>query len=580
MNPASGESLDLVVANAKRMAGARPLVVLHLWGIDVAADEGQTPAALLEEQTGVLLGLVHLVRAVAAHGGPGARLWVATRGAQAAAAGSPVIPGQGSLWGLGRVAALEQPELWGGLVDLDPAAGPEQALALVDEIAASDGEDQIVLHGGVRRVARLRQVPEPQAATMVVHSRGSYLICGGLGGLGLGLARWLARKGARDIVVTSRRAIPDRAAWGSLAEDHPASSLVGAIREIEALGATVEVARADVADETVMGELLRRLRDGGRTPRAVFHLAADIRGASLADMGADALERMLRPKACGAWVLHRLTKDHPLDAFVLFSSTTALLGVAGLGHYAAANQFLDGLAHRRRAQGLPALSVNWGTWEIMRRASESEQRQFAQGGLLPLPVDPALEAMGRLVSSGAPQAVLASVDWAVLRAFYETRRRRPLLDELGRAPAGAGLPGPQGGGDLPRRYAEASPVRRRDLVRDHVLEAVARILGLDARSIDPGQGLFEMGMDSLMSVELKGRLEKAVGRALPSTLTFNYPNPAALADYLVREVLEPAAPASAEATGTRGQCPRAESRRFRTRGSAPGEDRRPLRAGP
>jgi myxalamid-type polyketide synthase MxaE and MxaD len=246
-------------------------------------------------------------------------------------------------------------------------------------------------------------------------------------------------------------------------------------------------------------------------------------------------------------VLHRLTKHHPLDAFVLFSSTTALLGVAGLGHYAAANQFLDGLAHRRRAQGLPALSVNWGTWEIMRRASESEQRQFAQGGLLPLPVDPALEAMGRLVSSGAPQAVLASVDWAVLRAFYETRRRRPLLDELGRTPAGAGLPGPQGGGDLPRRYAEASPVRRRDLVRDHVLEAVARILGLDARSIDPGQGLFEMGMDSLMSVELKGRLEKAVGRALPSTLTFNYPNPAALADYLVREVLEPTVTSTAEA---------------------------------
>jgi len=547
VDSSSGESLDLVVANAKRMGGARPLVVLHLWGADVVADEGQTPAALLEEQTGMLLGLAHLVHSVAAHGGPGARLWVATRGAQPGAGGSPVIPGQGSLWGLGRVAGLEQPELWGGLVDLDPGAGPEQALALVDEIVASDGEDQVVLHGGVRRVARLRQVPEPQAATMAVHSRGCYLICGGLGGLGLGLARWLARKGARDIVVTSRRAIPDRAAWGGLAEDHPAASLVSTIREIEALGATVEVARADVADETVMGELLARLRDGGRTPRAVFHLAADIRGVSLADMGAEALERMLRPKACGAWVLHRLTKDHPLDAFVLFSSTTALLGVAGLGHYAAANQFLDGLAHWRRAQGLPALSVNWGTWEIMRRASESEQRQFAQGGLLPLPVDPALEAMGRLVSAGVAQATLAAVDWAALKPVYETRRRRPLLDELGRAPAGTGPAAAVGGADLARRYADASPARRRDVVLDHVRDAVARILGSDARAVDPGQGLFEMGMDSLMSVELKGRLEKAVGRTLPSTLTFNYPNPAALADYLVREVLEPAAPASAEA---------------------------------
>jgi myxalamid-type polyketide synthase MxaE and MxaD len=144
------------------------------------------------------------------------------------------------------------------------------------------------------------------------------------------------------------------------------------------------------------------------------------------------------------------------------------------------------------------------------------------------------------------QATIAAVGWAALKPVYETRRQRPLLDELGRAPAG-GVPAAAGEADLARRYSEASPARRRDLVLDHVRDAVARILGSGARTVDPGQGLFEMGMDSLMSVELKGRLEKAVGRALPSTLTFNYPNPAALADYLVREVLEPAATASAEA---------------------------------
>jgi myxalamid-type polyketide synthase MxaE and MxaD len=133
--------------------------------------------------------------------------------------------------------------------------------------------------------------------------------------------------------------------------------------------------------------------------------------------------------------------------------------------------------------------------------------------------------MGRLLSAGVTQATLAAVDWAALKSVYESRRRRPLLDELGRAPASAGLPVAEGGADLGRRYAEASPTRRRELVLEHVCDAVARILGSDARTIDPGQGLFEMGMDSLMSVELKGRLEKAVGRALPSTLTFNYPNP-------------------------------------------------------
>jgi NAD(P)-dependent dehydrogenase (short-subunit alcohol dehydrogenase family) len=202
---------------------------------------------------------------------------------------------------------------------------------------------------------------------MVVQPRGAYLICGGLGGLGLGVARWLAGRGARDLVVTSRRRLPDRSAWDALPDDDPAQPLLGAIRGIESLGATVEIASADVADETAMGDLLARLRAEGRALRGVFHLAADIQGASLADMDRGSLERMLRPKAAGAWVLHRLTRDLPLEAFVLFSSTTALLGVAGLGHYAAANQFLDGLAHRRRSQGLPALSVNWGTWEVMRR---------------------------------------------------------------------------------------------------------------------------------------------------------------------------------------------------------------------
>ncbi len=539
-----GQDAPAAVAAAREAGGDRPLVVLHLGGLDVSDDEATPAAAVVNEQVSLLEGLLEATRATARLGGPDGRIWVATRGAQPAGGGGPVSPGQASLWGLGRVVALEHPDLWGGLVDLDAGAGTEFAEALVDEIAGSDGEDQVALHGGVRRVARLRRVPLPVAAPSSVRSDGTHLICGGLGGLGLAVARWLANQGARDIVVTSRRGFPDRSEWSALPESDPWRASVDEIREIEARGVIVEVARADVADEGAMGALLEKLRSERRDLRTVFHLAADIEGSSLADLGSESLARMMRPKAGGAWTLHRLTRDHSLDAFVLFSSTTALLGVAGLGHYAAANQFLDGLAHWRRSRGLPALSVNWGTWEVMRRASQSEQQRFAETGLHPLPVDPALEEMGRLVSAGIAQGMLASVDWAVLRPVYETRRRRPFLEDLGRAPSTAGSPA-SGTADLGRRYSEAPPAMRRELVLDHVKDTVARILGLDARAIDPDQGLFEMGMDSLMSVELKGRLEKAVGRSLPSTLTFNYPKPGALADYLVREVLEPAAPAEA-----------------------------------
>jgi acyl carrier protein len=295
-----------------------------------------------------------------------------------------------------------------------------------------------------------------------------------------------------------------------------------------------------------MRDLLLALDAAGRELRGVFHLAADIRPAMLAELDEAAIVAMLRPKVGGARVLDELTRERPLDAFVLFSSTTALLGVAGLGHYAAANEYLDGLAQRRRAAGLPALSVDWGTWEVMRRASAEDQRQFAAGGLLPLPLEPAFAAMARLCASGTARAFVASVDWPVLRAVYESRRRRPLLEELG-APASAGKAPARGEStvpDLAARFAATPPARRRELVLDQVKDAVARILGHDARAIDPEQGLFEMGMDSLMSVELKGRLEKAVDRALPSTLTFNYPSAAKLADYLTTEVLEPALPSA------------------------------------
>jgi acyl carrier protein len=290
----------------------------------------------------------------------------------------------------------------------------------------------------------------------------------------------------------------------------------------------------------------------------VFHLAADMSSRPLAETDAAALAGMLKPKIAGALNLHRLSSAHALDAFVLFSSTTALLGVAGLGHYAAANQFLDGLARSRREHGLPALSVNWGTWETMRVASEAERRQFQEAGLLPMSSESAFDAMARLVASGTAGAVVAHVDWRALRAVYESRRPRPLLSDLGAEPAPAArASGPAaaeikgGEPDLVRRCRESPAGKRRDLVLATVRDAAARILGLDpAQPMDPTQGLFEMGMDSLMSVELKSRLQACVGRSLPSTLTFNYPNVGALADYLIKEVLSAAEPAAPEAVET------------------------------
>jgi acyl carrier protein len=252
---------------------------------------------------------------------------------------------------------------------------------------------------------------------------------------------------------------------------------------------------------------------------------------------------MCRAKALGGWILHQLTLDMELDFFVLFSSTTALWGVAGLGHYAAANQALDLLAQWRRERGLRALSVNWGTWQEMRVASEADKEQFEQAGLYPMPSAQALAALERLISTNRASAVVASVDWNALRAIYEARRARPLFAEM------RSRPRTENAAITPRKSAPtdsevslqlktASPARRRDILIAHLRSQTGSILGFDhSREIELDQGLFDMGMDSLMAVELKGRLERSLGVPLPSTLTFNYPTIRTLVEYLLSDAL-------------------------------------------
>jgi acyl transferase domain-containing protein/SAM-dependent methyltransferase/acyl carrier protein len=536
------DDLDRLMAAGRERAGDGELKVLHLAALDLPALEAGSTSDLLAAEVEASSAFV-LVLAAAVKSGGRVRLSVVTRGAQAASErDGSVAPTQAPVWGLGRVAALEHPGFFGSLIDLDPAGSRDEPRTLLDEISLSDGEDQVAFRAGLRHVARLRRADPPGAGSLALEKEGIDLVTGGLGGLGLSLARWLVEQGARDLVLTSRRGLPPSEQWSSLAPGSDAFRQAAAVRELQERGARVEVAAVDVGDEGAMRALLAGLAGRGRL-RTVFHLAADMSSHPLVETDPAAFTAMFRPKMAGALNLDRLTEGLELQAFVLFSSTTALLGVAGLGHYAAANQFLDALSRHRRARGRPALAVNWGTWETMRVASALEQRQFREAGLLPMDSATAFDAMGRLAATGASAAVVAHVDWRALRAVYESRRPRPLLADLGAEPASATrgpAPATSKGQepDLVRQFREAPAAKRRDVVLAVVRQEAARILGIDpSQPIDPAQGLFEMGMDSLMSVELKTRLQVSVGRSLPSTLTFNYPSIGALADYLMKDVL-------------------------------------------
>jgi myxalamid-type polyketide synthase MxaE and MxaD len=273
-----------------------------------------------------------------------------------------------------------------------------------------------------------------------------------------------------------------------------------------------------------------------------MHAAVNMSSCPIDAMDVPQFQSMARAKATGGWVLHRLTRDLELDFFVLFSSTTALWGVAGLGHYAAANQALDAIASVRRSLGLPALSVRWGTWAEMRVADEQDKKTFAQAGLQPMDIDRALAALEGLIISGEPTAIVAAIDWTALRAIYEARRSRPIFEEMRPVPrAELGMVSQASSGadaEIVHRLGQTSGTRRRDILIAHLRIQAGSVLGFESsREIPLDQGLFDMGMDSLMSVELKGRLERSLGVPLPSTLTFNYPTLDALADFLLDEAL-------------------------------------------
>lgn len=331
----------------------------------------------------------------------------------------------------------------------------------------------------------------------VVQSDAAYLITGGLGGLGLAAAGWLAEAGARHLVLLGRRA-PDQAA----------AQRIAAWRE---QGITVEVASADVADAQSLTAVFERIDASGRPLRGVIHAAGRVDDAVLAEQSLARQAAVDAPKVHGAWHLHRLTLGRPLDFFVLYSSGAALLGSPGQANYAAANAFMDALAGLRHACGLAAQTIHWGSWSEVGMAAEvdeSHQRRWAASGLAMIEPAQGVRMLADLVLDG---------DRAEYAALPLVRERLPanlppLLRELRPRPrtaatAAHALPG----GDILQRLSDAVAEARPALLQQFLTDQVVRVLALgDAQRADPHRSLMDMGMDSLMAMELRNRIQSAL----------------------------------------------------------------------
>ncbi len=516
------------LADALRAAAVddSTLRIVHVAALD--SETTTSMRSLLRMQHRILGGTRRLFRAATA-AELGVPIWVVTRGAQRVTDADSVAPDQSCLWGFGRAASLELPHVWGGLADLSEGTADEWNRFINRVSALRDStitEDQIALRDQAVYVPRLvRRADPPGAAPLKLRTDAAYLVTGGVGSIGLEIAGYLAAQGARHLVLTSRRAPSDavRQHIDALSEQH---------------GCEFRVIAADVADAHDVARLLTTVRAELPPLAGIVHTAGEIGTTPLSNLDDAEVDRVFAGKVWGAWHLSEAATDLQLDFFISTSSIASVWGGFGQTAYGAANAFLDGLAWRLREQGISGVSVNFGPWSAGMADAESRARLEQRGVRTLSPAD-ALAGLTDVVAASSAQGVVARIDWARFLPLYQQVGRRAFLAELEREVPDA-VPGvtPSGKTKLVEQLTGAPIQQRKKLLTDYLRDVVAEVTRVDAAEIREDAGFFDLGMDSLMAVELRRRLEQGVGREIPVTLVMDHPSLSGAVDYLLGDVLE------------------------------------------
>lgn len=520
-----GESCQLWSADSALRMPPSTVGIVDCRALDAETTEDASAPELMQRVSDLLGGAVELVSSIAAESNePRPRFWVVTRGASAV--DGVAAPEQAALGGLARVIALERPEFNCTQVDLDPAASPEEnAEALARELEPGSPEPQSAWRGGVRTVARLERADLRAGEKPAIRPDGAYLITGGLGGLGLVTAKWLASRGARNIFLMGRRA--------------PGAEAQAKIEELKRMGARVETVECDVSRH----EQLRAALGHIGPVHGIFHTAGVLDDSVLERQDRARVERVLAPKVAGAWNLHCLTQGLDLDHFVLYSSGSSLIGAAGQANYAAANAFLDGLAHWRRARGLAATSVNWGPWTQIGFASG---RTFGQA-VSTISIERGFAVLDRLVAARPAQVGVIPVDWREFMALWP-HGAPPLYEDFANAGKEAAHAAEPAG--LAREVLmDADPGERVHMLTEFLRQELGEVLGFGG-PIDPRRSILELGFDSLMAVKLRGRIQSKLGLHIALKRLLDGPSAETIAARLLENADERPALAAGVADGT------------------------------
>ncbi len=441
-------------------------------------------------------------------------LWIITRGVREGSSDAAVA--QSPMWGTAGVIRAEQPQLWGGLIDLPDGSDVGGLVSALATVLRTPAKSILALRDGEFLAPALTPVSgEPVREPLRCRPDAAYLITGGLGALGLLTAGWLADHGARRVILAGRTALPPRRDWDSDANDADTKQKIDAVRALEMRGVAVEAVALDIGSPEAMQALLAKRDAEGAVPiRGVVHGAGITDAHLFTELEEDRLRQTVWPKIAGAQVLHQTFPPGTLDFLFLTAAAGAVFGVPGQGAYAAANAYLDGLAQLRHRQGCHTVSQDWVAWRGLGFGAEAQiaLQELERLGSRPISAEEAFAAWDHLARYDVAQAVMAPLPSADGPADTEPKATSPAWAEM---PA-------------------------EDVVREMQagLRAIlARELQMPEAELELDRPFAELGMNSVMAMSVRRDTEQFVGIELSATMLFNYPTIVALAEHLAKKVL-------------------------------------------
>lgn len=527
IDPFEKKSYQKVMGSIRSRSNGRPHYILNFWPLDHVANDDFCLKDISDATHFTCATALNLIQAITSDpSGTKDLVWFICSNVQPVSpTGLPNLKAA-ALWGLAKTMLLEHHDIFRAIVDIDGSDPGDTAATLLDEISGYDDEGEIVFRKRKRYVARLRASSVQSQSPLQVKKDGAYLITGGLGTLGLLTARWLSGHKAGRVLLLGRKGLdPSRT-------DPLSRTKQTLLAAIQANGTKVDILLADVANREAMANACGPYLETGEI-RGIFHAAGAISRNLIKDMTRADFERVIAAKVQGTLVLHELTQGLPLDYFVMYSSAASIWGAATGAHYSAANCFLDLYTHYRAALNLPATSVNWGgMWKGSGIISSEDEKYMRSIGIKDTLPDDGLRLLESILESGARQKVVAPVDWEKFLQVMQVKRKHRLFDYIQQT-----VTSKQGaltsGESFMARLSGLSETEKTDQTMAKLTELLKNILGLENESTVPAnKGFFDLGLDSLTSIDFKNKIKTGLGIDVSTTTLFDFNNLQLLAGHI------------------------------------------------